>query len=278
MKKRTLNNTYLITFSSILSIAIIINGLYYLLFEPILYLNENQLLYIFSTIAQVIAGLFGLSMAGFVFLNESLDKSAVEDPSLEEILEYLRKDYFHNIIFMSAIGAISIILSLLCISLIGSISFVYNMLLNTTILVATIEVILIISFVCMIVEPKKISRISLRLKKNTETTTSSEKGNLKQFLIDFNEIEKLLQEKSPQLEFEHYIETVNSKRYLKNRISNSRLIENLYRYEIIGDELRSKLLKIVSYRNYVIHSSEVDVEKYMCELTSMAKKELSNIA
>ncbi|MEX8493217.1 hypothetical protein, partial [Sphaerotilus sp.] len=44
----------------------------------IFYLNENQILYIYSTSAQVIAGIYGLTLTGFIFYRNELSREEFE--------------------------------------------------------------------------------------------------------------------------------------------------------------------------------------------------------
>ena len=83
----------------------------------IIWLNENQVLYLFSTGAQVVAGLFGLTLAGYTFLNDKLEKEAINDDPLYDAIEELRKIYYKMIKRIGIIGVISIALCMLNISI-----------------------------------------------------------------------------------------------------------------------------------------------------------------
>src|SRR3546814_11451832 len=55
--------------------------------NPILTLNENQILYLFSTSAQVLAGVYGLTLTGFIFFRNELSREELEDETLVEAVE-----------------------------------------------------------------------------------------------------------------------------------------------------------------------------------------------
>ena len=78
------------------------------LFNFVTSLNENQILYLSSTLAQVSATLFGLSITGYVFLEDKLTKDAEKDDTLIDVIEKL-KDTFRYILFSGGI-----ITALLC--------------------------------------------------------------------------------------------------------------------------------------------------------------------
>jgi hypothetical protein len=57
-------------------------------------LNENQILYLFSTSAQVIAAIYGLTLTGFVFFRSELNRQEFEDETLVDAVESLKRRYF----------------------------------------------------------------------------------------------------------------------------------------------------------------------------------------
>ena len=70
----------------ILAITLSCASTYISLIHPIALMNENQILYIFSTSAQVVAGIFGLTISGFIFLRSELDRQQrIRDGVLKQI-------------------------------------------------------------------------------------------------------------------------------------------------------------------------------------------------
>ena len=70
---------------------------------PLLNLSENQALYIFSSEAQVIAAVYGLTITGYIFLRNQQDRLADRDESLVEILDTIQSDQYRFIAFITAI-------------------------------------------------------------------------------------------------------------------------------------------------------------------------------
>lgn len=68
------------------------------LIKPLFGLNENQILYLFSSASQVIAAIFGLIITGYIFLRNELDRKADKDETLEEVILLLKSEYFDSII------------------------------------------------------------------------------------------------------------------------------------------------------------------------------------
>jgi hypothetical protein len=50
-------------------------------------LDENQILYLFSISAQVIAAIYGLTLTGFIFLRNELSREEFEDETLVDLFK-----------------------------------------------------------------------------------------------------------------------------------------------------------------------------------------------
>lgn len=66
----------------------------------IIFLSENQILYIYSSLAQVIGVLLGLTIAGYSVIDAKIQSIGTEDDTITEYMENLRSDYF-NTFFVS---------------------------------------------------------------------------------------------------------------------------------------------------------------------------------
>lgn len=54
-----------------------------------------------STMAQIMAGLFGLVLAAYAIIDPKLKLEGDSDEEVKESLDILRKRYYNNIIFLS---------------------------------------------------------------------------------------------------------------------------------------------------------------------------------
>lgn len=79
--------------------------------------NENQILYIFSSIAQVTGGLLGLTFAAYTLIDEKLKKIGDKEKTSEDYSKQVRVDSFEKLIYISVLSICSILLSLLVIAL-----------------------------------------------------------------------------------------------------------------------------------------------------------------
>ena len=76
-------------------------------------LNENRVLYISSTLSQVVATLFGLSITGYIFLDGKLKNDVEEDESLIDIVGDLKAKYKLKILFTGSLTCVSIFLCII---------------------------------------------------------------------------------------------------------------------------------------------------------------------
>jgi hypothetical protein len=86
------------------------------IYHPFLLMSENQNLYIFSTAAQVLAAIYGLTLTGYVFLRNQQDRESDKDESLVEIFADIQDQQYQFVAFISAIAAAAILLCLLAIA------------------------------------------------------------------------------------------------------------------------------------------------------------------
>ncbi|WOC79003.1 hypothetical protein RTE98_00295 [Stutzerimonas frequens] len=84
--------------------------------HPFLILNENQALYIYSSQAQIIAAVFGLTITGYIFLHNQQERLAERDESTIDALDEIKKQQHSLITFLTIISLASIFLALLAIA------------------------------------------------------------------------------------------------------------------------------------------------------------------
>ncbi|WP_156844524.1 hypothetical protein [Leptospira wolffii] len=241
------------------------------LYGPLIKLNESQVLYFFSTAAQSIAGLLGLTLTAYTFLRNELDREAADDESVEDSVIALKKKYFLWIILMSFVGSFAIILSLINIAVEDD-SRLYDylsILFSTSGFLIFFEVLVIMFFAIDILNPRKLENITQLLKENLLGDTITQAGDFSNFLSNFNRIERVLQN------FAREFGQPNSPKQFQ--LSNRRIAELLYQKEQISKELLLDLQKLIQYRNFTVHSSEIFVEKTMEQACIKIRIELEKL-
>jgi hypothetical protein len=229
---------------------------------PLVSMNENQTLYLYSTSSQVIAGIYGLTLTGFIFLRNELSREEAADDTLEDAVEALKSRYFIILLFITVFVMASIGLSNLAIvsrDNFGEISII--IILNAAQSAFATSILSIAYFIFDVTSPKRIERASRVVQgKNDPTLNDGRIGKLEDFVRNFNAIEQLL------LKYGMHYQQVSSAEFEKmRRLPNSRLAEILQRNERINSELFERLRRLISLRNSIIHGAEPIVSPEMVE-------------
>lgn len=93
-------------------INFIISFITYFIDKPF-WFNENQLLYIFATIAQITGSLLGLTLAAYTLIDDKFKKIGDSEESSLDYANQIRAENFDNLISISILSIFTIILSLL---------------------------------------------------------------------------------------------------------------------------------------------------------------------
>ncbi len=243
-------------------------------------MNENQLLYISSTLSQVIATLFGLSVTGYIFLDEKLKTDITSDDSLIDILGQLKVKYRNQIIFTGILTFLGITFCIINVSLgIESIllhKFVNNFILNNSIFISLIVVARIIFFVIEIIDPNKIEKESSIGKKQLieeleEAPSDINKTENNITIGDFLNIYNQIERKISDIAKPFHDKKINS---TNNMYHNLKLV--MYS-EKIDEKLLEQINSLRKYRNYLVHGRDMNVDKKFYNLASNINQILDNI-
>jgi uncharacterized protein YutE (UPF0331/DUF86 family) len=242
--------------------------------NPIWILNENQILYLFSTSAQVLAGVYGLTLTGFIFFRNELSREEFDDDSLTDAVEALKERYFKLLVFITLFSVFTLLISNFVISIessknsnmgtffinVGQASFVINLLVITY-------------FIFDVIAPKRIERASKNLQETFDPVSSTEeKGSLEEFLTNFNQIEYILQKYGQAFQSEMSGFQPKSRR----RISNVKLAQIILQAERIDNGLFDEIKRLITLRNSIVHGEEPIVSLKMVTASRSILVELSN--
>jgi uncharacterized membrane protein len=226
--------------------------------HPIFDLNENQILYLFSSASQVIAATYGLIITGYIFLRNELDRKVDRDETLEEVVSLLKNEYFGSIIGISLTTLISISLCfLVIISEKITNATLINYVINISVAAILAELISVILFVIKILNPKSLEIASNKLRNITAKEVTNDQGSLEDFLKNFNEIDSILIKYGTANLFPS--EILNSESARRKGIPKSKLVHILYQEEKIDLALKNNLINLISFRNSLIHGTNLFV-------------------
>jgi len=207
-------------------------------------LNESQILYLFSASSQVIAAIYGLTLTGYIFFQNELNRREGNDVTLTEVIGSLKNRYFFTLIFIAVMVLISILLANSAISFEStSHDRLKIILLNTGQSAFIVSLLSITYFIYDILSPNRIEKASLIIQHNIDPGAEiSERGSLEDFLKNYNEIEKLLKIKT-----EPYLEDFSQQmgKIPRKNVPNAHMANILYRNRFISEYLSNQLRELI---------------------------------
>jgi hypothetical protein len=228
-------------------------------------LNENQILYLFSTSAQVLAGVYGLTLTGFIFFRNELSREEQEDETLADAVESLKTRYFRLLAFITVLVLITITLSNLAITIASSRHSALGVIvINSGQSLFATSLGAIAYFIFDVISPNRIEATSRALQSKVDPTYDrANKGSLEDFLRNYNQIESLLTKYGLFSNME--VAAYPSRQ--PRRISNARLAEILARNEMITIDLYVRIRNLVTLRNSIIHGADPVVSSELLHLS-----------
>lgn len=226
------------------------------------------------TATEVIAGLYGLTLTGYIFFLDRLQQKADDDELLEDIIALLKKRYHNMVLILSALCFI-VILSAFSFIIYRPESgilpdYTYNFWGYETLFFVFVVLSFNIYFVIIVVDPDKIPRVSLQYKQKL-SNSDTEFGSLQEFLQDYEDIEQILMEKSQGMA----ISQIGTNPWKAIKHLNGK--ERIEMRKLLNDPLLKKLTILGQYYSYMVFSQEMTVTKEMCDMAKEVKTELMNI-
>lgn len=244
------------------------------LIKPLFALNENQILYLFSSASQVIAAIFGLIITGYIFLRNELDRKADKDETLEEVILLLKSEYFGSIIGISITTIVSIALCFLVIvAETNNFSKLLSYLINLSVSTILAALFIIVSFVIRILNPNSIEMASNKLRESATKDKENESGSLEEFLKNFNEIDYILEKYGTKLLSADVNDYGSAKR---KRVAKTKLVYILFNEGKIDNELKNNLIELISLRNSLVHGTDLYVSTKDVQLSEELLSRLKN--
>lgn len=245
-----------------------------LILSPIEVFSMEAISNVLTSGAEVVAGLYGLTLTGYIFFLDRLQQKAVDDELLEDIISLLKKRYHNMVLLLSGLCFVAIFLAF-CFIIYNTESnilpvYIYQFWGYEALLLVIIALLFNIYFVITVVDPDKIPRISLKYKQKF-SSSETELGSLQEFLQDYEDIENLLIEKSSGIAVSQI--GTNPWKALKHLNGKERIEIR----KIVSDPLLKNLTQLSQYYSYMVFSQEMTVTKEMCQLAKEVKEELSKI-
>lgn len=220
-------------------------------------LSENQTLYIYSSLAQVIGALLGLTISGYGVMDSKRNTIAETDETVADYVNDIRPNHFRSLQYIIIFSISSIIL---CLLVIATYDNAYRILtpffMTETMIVFTITMCELFRFIHFL-NPKTIEKMGTNEKMSIDTeyinkdasTTVNVLAGFSPFITNYNILEKLIKDFACEL-----IDSPSSAYKLQIFDSLSILLEN----GVIFPETYSIIDEFRRYRNALVHSSDSD--------------------
>lgn len=239
---------------------------------PLIVYETDAVSSVMSTCSEVLAGLYGITLTGYIFFADRFQDTSKEDESLYDAVQALLLRYNHMAGFISLACLLCIILAE-GVVLYGTNTLLphplYRFWINETLLLCFCTFDFILYFVINVLDPHKVNRISVHNKsKISEDQTA---GNPDEFLATWGEIENNLYALREEL--------ISRLRFVpgagaKGRPQLVQTLEVLRNYGRINHSLWRKLEKLRQYHNLSLHDMNMAVSQEMCDLAKEVLAEL----
>jgi len=243
-------------------------------FFPLLEYAPDAVSSVMSTCSEVLAGLYGITLTGYIFFADRFKDTSRDDESLYDAVQALLIRYNHLAGFISLMCLVCTVMAE-GIVLYGTNTLLpaelYRFWINETLLMCFCTFDLILYFVISVLDPHKVARISNQKKaKISEDTTA---GDVEEFMAIWDKIEdNLLALREELISKMRFIPGANA----KGKPQMVQTLEVLRNYGRINMNLWRKLDKLRQYHNLSLHDVNTAVSQEMCDLARHVLTELEN--
>lgn len=296
-------------FVLLIGITVIVSGLWIWqgFTNPWYLLREEQYLYIYSTQAQVIAAIYGLTVTGYIFLRNNQDKQIDNDPTLKDAIDLNQKKERNLLFALTFFSLSTILLAVFTLVSLDDKKIISILIKNLCAALFTITIILFCSFILYVLRVNKIEKASIEIKKsieeheenkitsqppmsdlnksetktfnndaveekNEESNNNSTISRYSKFFIKFNYLESMINELLDGLYHKQH-SYIKTKQFLNDTLKYKRTrtirsaLTELINSNIIDSPLYDDLIEITRYRNALAHGENLNPSKNMLEKT-----------
>ena len=224
-------------------------------YKPLFLLDQNQILYLFSASAQVLAAVYGLVLTAFSFIQGSIEKKGAKDPDLEGIWDRMIQRCFNMLTYISIMTFLSIVLCMITMSS-HSEKNICKLFINLSIVFVVNDLYLIIKFVIRFANPKWDDAIREEIIKESggsdvKSGGSGNNNSVQLFLAYFQKIERALGLASAP--FISYYNRHSKSKFVS--IKEKAMVLLKYGYFKENYNVYANILDLIPFRNSLVHSS-----------------------
>lgn len=257
---------------SILAITVISFVLTYAL-DPFFMLNENQLLYMFSSMAQIIGGIFGLTLTAYVFFVDKFKESAQDETYYDATLSLLRR-FFQSLVAISLSCGSTILLCILGIITLHNWKSIYSVIINESVLLFALSLISILYFGIMLLDPSKMDKEIKRQMENIKPqSTANATGDFTEFLKYYNLLQDIIINLASSMVYNKEVSIFEFRQYKPQIIQSMHV---LIVKEVIPGTIAKEIDNLRVYRNGLVHGIDFTILQHDCERVKSIYTVLNN--
>ena len=220
---------------------------------PLIVVNENQILYYMSCLAQVTAALFALILAAYTIADTRLKSIATADDTLLDYIPEIQNEHFRHIITISINCIFTILLCLITINTYSVLpQKLFSVLIVDVSILGGISAISLILFVWVVCDPKAFQQKGESAKDEMDQAYAGDKGtdDFRLFLGYYNRLESLINRYAVEISGDDY-----DYKYQRKQLPIFQALDILMSHQIFDEYAYIKIDEFRRYRNALVHST-----------------------
>ena len=223
--------------------------------------ETDSFLTIVGTCAQIIAGLYGITMAGYTFFLSRMDALSASDMTLDYVINSIKTRFKFLIWFITYNVLITLFVSITLMYAPAPEDerheFFYRLFCNEFLLSMIFSVVLILYYSILVIDPNCIEKEARKLKKRLSRQTGAP-GDAVAFFIKYDRLADYCSELLPNNVLSRIRENKGSR--------FEYTLELLEEQRILPIQLIRDLKRLHRYYECVLNASPISVTKEMCDL------------
>lgn len=156
--------------------------------------DQTQMSTLYTTTAQTVGGLYGLTLTAYVFFVDKFRESTKDDETLYDATNAVLLNLFAGLVSISILCGLIIVTSLVGVANLGKLADFEYWLINENVLLFILEIVAILFFGVQLLDPKKLDKELNRMKKvdskkNGIAAVTRQRGNVVEFFERYNKLE-----------------------------------------------------------------------------------------
>lgn len=227
--------------------------------KPLFALNENQLLYLFSSMAQIIGGVFGLTLTAYVFFVDKFKESTQGDDTYYDATLALLRRFFQTLVTIAISCGLTILMCILGITALHNWITVYPFIINQCVLLFGLSLISVLTFGGMLLDPDKLDKeVKRQLHHAVANTVTDKAGDFTEFLKYYNLLQEVIINFAKSLVYNKEVNIFELRQYKPQIIQSLKVLAIK---EVINGTLREEIDNLRMYRNGLVHGINFSISQ-----------------